>query len=97
MRRNAAAFVEGDTLEFAVGSGLQMESYDWKSIDSYVAIDNSEGMLSIARDRLGKILSEAPRQTKKEVSLLFDDAENVRNIDNNKKVRHCIAFEILEF
>ena len=34
IRRNAAKYVQGDTLEFAVGSGLQMETYDWSKLTS---------------------------------------------------------------
>ena len=42
MRKHAASFVRGDTLEVAVGTGIQSEYYDWTKISAYTAIDSSK-------------------------------------------------------
>lgn len=52
MRAKAASFVKGNVLEFAVGTGLQSEFYEWKDITSFTGVDNSEGMLSLAKQRI---------------------------------------------
>ena len=36
LRSIAATFVKGEVLETAVGSGIQLNYYDWKKITSYV-------------------------------------------------------------
>ena len=58
MRAKAASFVKGNVLEFAVGTGLQSEFYEWNDISSFTGVDNSEGMLSLAKQRIPAL---APR------------------------------------
>lgn len=52
LRMNAAKMVTGNVLEVAVGTGLQMQYYDWDKMASYSAIDQSMGMLTNAARRL---------------------------------------------
>ena len=52
MRAKAASFVKGNVLEVAVGTGLESTFYDWKQISRFTGVDNSEGMLSLANQRI---------------------------------------------
>jgi len=52
LRAHAGSFVRGDTLEVAIGTGLQAPFYDWSEINSLTAIDQSRGMLEKAHERL---------------------------------------------
>ena len=57
LRQEASKSVHGDVLEIAIGTGLQSEYYDPKSITSFTGIDISEGMLEMARKKLSSTLS----------------------------------------
>ena len=59
MREKAAAYVSGDVTEFGVGTGLESLYYDWGKLKSFVGVDNSSGMLSIARHRLDQSIEVA--------------------------------------
>ena len=49
LRRSLLARARGDTLEVAVGTGLNLQFYDRASLTSLTAIDLSEGMLRQAQ------------------------------------------------
>jgi len=51
-RKNLLRSAKGNVLEIGVGTGLNLESYDYDSIDSLTLVDISEGMLSQAKLRL---------------------------------------------
>lgn len=52
LREEVGNLVKGDVLEVAVGTGIQLEHYDWTKMQTYVGIDSSRGMLSIAQAKL---------------------------------------------
>eukprot|EP01031_Cornospumella_fuschlensis_P037561 gene37561-45620_t len=52
LRDELGGLVGGDVLEVAVGTGIQLEHYDWKKIISFVGIDSSQGMLLKAKTKL---------------------------------------------
>ena len=51
LRADALARCEGDVLELAVGTGLNLRAYDANRVKTYTAIDLSPGMLARARRR----------------------------------------------
>eukprot|EP01039_Chlorochromonas_danica_P000574 gene573-618_t len=55
LRDDLASYVHGDVLEVAMGTGIQLQHYDWSHIHSFAGIDLSEGMLSIAREKIEKM------------------------------------------
>mmetsp|Transcript_37052 Transcript_37052/g.82323 ORF Transcript_37052/g.82323 Transcript_37052/m.82323 type:complete len:255 (+) Transcript_37052:22-786(+) len=57
MRQRAGEYTQGDVLELAVGTGLQTAYYDWNRVRSFTGIDNSQGMLDEARQRLNGLLA----------------------------------------
>lgn len=59
MRDLAAAFVAGDVLEVAVGTGLQSQYYRWPQINSFSGVDMSEGMLREASERIPALVSKS--------------------------------------
>ena len=59
MRNLAAAFVAGDVLEVAVGTGLQSQYYKWSQIKSFSGVDMSEGMLREASERIPTLASKS--------------------------------------
>lgn len=60
LRDDLASYVHGDVLEVAMGTGIQLQHYDWSRIGSFAGIDLSEGMLSIAREKIEKIHVPVP-------------------------------------
>lgn len=52
LRQKTATFASGNILEVAVGTGIQLEFYNWENVKSYVGIDMSKGMLSEANKRV---------------------------------------------
>eukprot|EP01038_Epipyxis_sp_PR26KG_P005810 gene5810-8016_t len=78
-RDTAAEFVKGDVIEFAVGTGLQLDHYNWNEIRSFTGFDNSEGMLELARKR-----SESIEKSFDKTRFIISDATNVNNINNGK-------------
>lgn len=77
LRRSAADFIKGDVLEVAAGTGLQLEYNNWEKIRSYLAVDNSEGMLQQLQQRIS---SKAP-DIQKKFSQKVQDAENLESLD----------------
>jgi len=51
-RRKLLRAAKGDVLEIGVGTGLNLDSYVFESINSLTLVDVSEGMLSQARQRV---------------------------------------------
>ena len=67
--------VKGDILEVAVGSGLQQKYYDWNTITSYIGIDLSDEMMSIAGTRI-------PESNRLSSSFKTMDAKSLEFPDN---------------
>ena len=80
MRVKAASFVKGNVLEFAVGTGLQSTFYDWNQISRFTGVDNSEGMLSLARQRIPAL--PIPANTK--LDLRLADVTKELDFPNNQ-------------
>ena len=59
MRLLAGKYVYGDTLEIAVGTGLQSQYYTWSQLKSYTGIDMSQGMLSEAGNRIPQMAAKS--------------------------------------
>ena len=70
MRNLAAAFVAGDVLEVAVGTGLQSQYYNWPQINSFTGVDMSEGMLREAGQRIPALVSESKSKVPVELRLM---------------------------
>ena len=66
-----------------------MKFYDWSKISDYYAIDNSNGMLQLAKDRLHylqsvNILANAQVEKFKN-HIILNDAENLDDLPNSGK------------
>jgi len=55
-RKNLLRTAKGDVLEIGVGTGLNLDSYQFEAIRSLTLVDISEGMLSQARLRIDQLL-----------------------------------------
>lgn len=53
IRSQAAKYVTGNTLETAVGTGIQLGFYDWSLITKFTGVDISTGMLQEAQKKIG--------------------------------------------
>ena len=61
LRRHAGALIKGGAvLEVAVGTGLQAVYYPWEKITSFTGVDDSEGMLENARQRIPLLAGSVP-------------------------------------
>ena len=57
LRADAAQYVSGDVLEVAVGTGLQVKYYNPNTLKSFTGVDQSQGMLKQAENKLASTLS----------------------------------------
>ena len=75
LRADALARCEGDVLELAVGTGLNLRAYDANRVKTYTAIDLSPGMLARAKARAETLaLGEKARFEEADATALpFDD------------------------
>ena len=83
MRKAVADIADANVLEVAVGTGLQLEYYNWNNIKSFVGIDSSPQMLRKADALLEQILekqglSKIPEKYRLEVG----DAESMKIKDD---------------
>jgi ubiquinone/menaquinone biosynthesis C-methylase UbiE len=91
LRDKASKFAIGKVLEVAVGTGIQLQHYDWNSLETYNGIDLSKGMLSKAQKTLNVLIDEA-KLGEKEVKLEVMNVENLDFPDN--QARHCLCFNM---
>ena len=71
MRSIAGEYAQGQVLEVAVGTGLQLPYYRWNQISSYTGIDNSEGMLEASKDKMKRLF------VNKQYSFISSDASSI--------------------
>lgn len=58
MRNEAGKSVSGNTLEIAIGTALQSDFFDWNKITSFNGIDNSNGMLDKAYEKINNNINK---------------------------------------
>ena len=71
MRSIAGEYAQGQVLEVAVGTGLQLPYYKWNQISSYTGIDNSEGMLDASKDKMKRLF------VNKQYAFISSDVSNI--------------------
>jgi len=77
MRSMAGEYAQGEVLEVAVGTGLQLPYYRLNKISSYTGIDKSDGMLEVSKEKMKRLFvnKEYAFMSSDASSIPFDEAE----------------------